>query len=584
MPYTALYRKIRPQTFKEIAGQPHIVRALGNQLNSGQISHAYLFCGTRGTGKTSAAKILARAVNCLAPKDGGPCNICEMCKSILAERCIDVAEIDAASNNGVENIRDLRDEVKYLPSQGRYKVFIVDEVHMLSGAAFNALLKTLEEPPAYVIFILATTDPQKIPATILSRCQRYDFRRISAADMTATLRGYLQKENLAFEEAALDYIAYHSDGAMRDALSLLDQCLSSGENSPLHTSETSNAKPQLGEQTGLTLEKVRDLLGAVDKARLFEFADALAAGNSGEVMHMIATAMDDGRDVSQFTADLVRHFRDVLVAGFSESLDGTGEFSADSFAKLKEQSTRIHGGLLMKYINGFSDALREMRFVPHMRTAFEVTALRLCMPEIPVVPVATVVPVTTAAPVASVATATNSPAENSFAAEKPVVPVTTVATATNSSAEKPVVPAAPVAPVAPDAPDGEPIDIVANWAKFCTAKALPRSLQSMLKLCTPKLEDGVLKIFCGKGYKKQLERQKKAIREGLADYFKLSTPPHLEIEEAEAYNIVKEPPPPEVNAVNEVNEVIMQSEAPAIPDDWAAAFGQGQVSDDENPF
>ncbi|MCL2262445.1 MAG: DNA polymerase III subunit gamma/tau, partial [Defluviitaleaceae bacterium] len=357
MPYTALYRKKRPRTFKEIVGQPHIKRALINQLAAGQVSHAYLFCGTRGTGKTSAAKIFARAVNCLAPQEGEPCNECELCVNILAERCLDVAEIDAASNNGVENIRDLRDEVKYLPNMGRYKVYIVDEVHMLSTSAFNALLKTLEEPPAHVIFILATTDPQKIPATILSRCQRYDFRRISAEQMVGALRGYLQSEGVAFEDDALDYIAYHSDGAMRDALSLLDQCIST--------------------EDALTVEKVRDLLGAVDKARLFEFTDALAAQNTAQIIEIISTAMNDGRDVGQFAADLVRHFRDVLVAGLTDG----GEFSAQAAAKFKEQAARIPQELLMRYIVAFSEVQREMRFAPHKRTAFEVCALNICMPQ-----------------------------------------------------------------------------------------------------------------------------------------------------------------------------------------------------------
>lgn len=354
MPYTALYRKKRPRTFKEIIGQQHIKRALLNQLVAGQVSHAYLFCGTRGTGKTSAAKIFARAVNCTAPLDGEPCNTCELCKNILAERCLDVAEIDAASNNGVDNIRDLREEVKYLPTMGRYKVYIVDEVHMLSSGAFNALLKTLEEPPEHVIFILATTDPQKIPATILSRCQRYDFRRISAAQMTVALQGYLTEENRTFQPDALEYIAYHSDGAMRDALSLLDQCLAAG-----------------GE---LTLETVRDVLGAVDRARLFDFADALFEKDTARVIETVSQAMDDGRDEARFAADLVRHFRDVLVTG----LDGGG-FSADE--KYKEQAARIPRDFLMMCINAFSEVQREMRFAPHKRTAFEVCALKICMPE-----------------------------------------------------------------------------------------------------------------------------------------------------------------------------------------------------------
>ncbi|MCL2387140.1 MAG: DNA polymerase III subunit gamma/tau [Defluviitaleaceae bacterium] len=513
MPYTALYRKKRPRTFKEIVGQPHIVRAIGNQLMAGQISHAYLFCGTRGTGKTSAAKILARAVNCFEPNEGEPCNNCEMCKSILAERSLDVTEIDAASNNGVENIRDLRDEVKYLPNQGKYKVYIVDEVHMLSTSAFNALLKTLEEPPPHVIFILATTDPQKIPATILSRCQRYDFRRISAADMVNTLQGYLKDENTEFEIAALDYIAYHSDGAMRDALSLLDQCLS------------------IGESEGLTLEKVRDLLGAVDRTRLFEFTDALASSDSNAIMSIIADAMANGRDVSQFAADLVRHFRDVLVAGLS---DGE-EFSAESAAKLKEQSARVSSVLLMQYINAFSETLREMKFAPHMRTAFEVCALKICMP------VATLIP--------------TQPAPQP--AQKPANP------APKKAIEKPTPPS-----------DGKTPNYSANWAKVC--KTLPVPIRAICTRCTVEDDNGTLKIYCGdETSRKLIDGKKTLIREALADYFKISTPPNLAIEVREAYNKTTESPstqpdpswpaPPEESA-----------------DDWAS-LGQGQVmvSDEE---
>jgi len=355
--HTALYRKKRPKSFSGIVGQQHVVQALTNQLETGQISHAYLFCGTRGTGKTSAAKIFARAVNCTAPQPDGPCNTCDICQSILADRCMDVVEIDAASNNSVDNIRDLREEVRYPPTLAAYKVYIVDEVHMLSTSAFNALLKTLEEPPPHVIFILATTDPQKIPATILSRCQRYDFKRISAPDMIDTMKRYLQAENVEYEDAALERIAYHSDGAMRDALSLLDQCLTLGD-------------------TALKLENVLKLLGAVDRQSLFAFTAALSAYDSAEILKIIDENMQEGRDTAQFTNDLVRHFRDVLVAGQGAVLD----YSAEIAGKLKEQGTRIPAERLIAYIHAFSETLRELRFAPHMRTALEVCALRLCSP------------------------------------------------------------------------------------------------------------------------------------------------------------------------------------------------------------
>ena len=225
MSYTALYRKFRPGEFDEVKGQDHIVTALRNQVRADRIGHAYLFCGTRGTGKTTVAKILAKAVNCEHPIDGSPCGECEMCRKITAQTSMNVIEIDAASNNGVDNIREIREEVTYRPTEGRYKVYIIDEVHMLSAGAFNALLKTLEEPPSYVIFILATTEAHKIPITILSRCQRYDFRRITIETIAARLRELADAEQIPVEERALTYLAKAADGSMRDALSLLDQCV-----------------------------------------------------------------------------------------------------------------------------------------------------------------------------------------------------------------------------------------------------------------------------------------------------------------------------------------------------------------------
>ena len=224
MSYTALYRKFRPDNFADVKGQDHIVTTLTNQINANRIGHAYLFCGTRGTGKTTVAKILAKAVNCEHPVNGSPCNECEMCKAIQAGTSMNVIEIDAASNNGVDNIREIREEVTYRPTEGKYKVYIIDEVHMLSTGAFNALLKTLEEPPSYVIFILATTEAHKIPVTILSRCQRYDFRRISQETILKRLEDLMEKEQVDAEEKALRYVAKKGDGSKRDSLSLLDQC------------------------------------------------------------------------------------------------------------------------------------------------------------------------------------------------------------------------------------------------------------------------------------------------------------------------------------------------------------------------
>ena len=517
MPYTALYRKKRPRKFNEIVGQPHIIRALGNQLLGQQISHAYLFCGTRGTGKTSAAKILARAVNCPNPQDGEPCNTCDMCESILAERSLDVAEIDAASNNGVENIRDLREEVKYPPTQGRYKVYIIDEVHMLSTSAFNALLKTLEEPPAHVIFVLATTDPQKIPDTILSRCQRYDFRRISAADMTATLKKYLQDERVSFEDSALDYIAYHSDGAMRDALSLLDQCIS------------------LGENDGLTYEKVLDILGAVDRARLFEFTDALSSKDGKAIMHVISQAMNDGRDVSQFAADLVRHFRDVLVATLA---DGSGalDFSAEIAVKLKAQGERVSGHQLMEFIYAFSETLRELRFAPHMRTAFEVCALKLCMP----------VQVTQ-----TIQTAAN----DEPTAKTSAVRQEETAKHDTTDANDSIVVQTP--------PSSAATDIIKTIASAWHSIKLPMPLRTWCARTTAEANDGVLQIICDNEASATLiKKQQTTIREAMADKFNLTTPPNLAFVVREAYNKVETEKP-----------VIAETPIQVPPSDWAD-FGQ----------
>ena len=270
MSYTALYRKFRPDTFSGVIGQEHIVKTIKNQILSDRVSHAYLFCGTRGTGKTSTAKIFARAINCLAPKEGNPCNECTLCRAALENRSMNVIEIDAASNNGVDNIREIREEVKYPPTQGKYKVYIIDEVHMLSSGAFNALLKTLEEPPEHVIFILATTDPQKVPATILSRCQRFDFHRITTEQIAQTLSEYMKIEDIPVQKEALHYIARLGDGSMRDSLSILDQC-------------TAFYSDEL-----LTLEKVLDVVGAVDNSILFSVVEAILLKDAKKSMDFIA--------------------------------------------------------------------------------------------------------------------------------------------------------------------------------------------------------------------------------------------------------------------------------------------------------
>jgi DNA polymerase-3 subunit gamma/tau len=322
MSYQALYRRLRPQRFEDVIGQEHIIKILRNQIENNRINHAYLFCGTRGTGKTTTAKIFARAVNCTS--DGSkPCNECEICRDILEGTSTNIIELDAASNNSVDNIREIIDEVRYVPTAGRYRVYIIDEVHMLSNNAFNALLKTLEEPPAHALFILATTDPQKIPITVLSRCQRFDFHRISHSDMVGVLREYMVAEGKAVSEDALNYIAEISDGAMRDALSILDQCISYYYDSEI------------------TAEQVREVTGSVDREVFFELTDAVNENNTAVCMQLIEDMLTKGRDIQQFTSDLVLHFRNLLLATSVNKQTLALDYSEDYINKLREQSVRV---------------------------------------------------------------------------------------------------------------------------------------------------------------------------------------------------------------------------------------------------
>ena len=293
MSYTALYRKYRPSEFEDVKGQDHIVTTLKNQIKADRIGHAYLFCGTRGTGKTTVAKIFAKAVNCEHPVDGSPCGECQSCKAIAAGSSMNVIEIDAASNNGVENIRQIREEVSYSPTQGKYKVYIIDEVHMLSIGAFNALLKTLEEPPSYVIFILATTESHKIPITILSRCQKYDFRRISIETISARLMDLLEQEGVEAEEKAVRYVAKAGDGSMRDALSLLDQCIAF----------------YLGEP--LTYDHVLEVLGAVDTEVFSRLLRSILANDIVAAIELLEDLIVQGRELGQFVTDFVWYLRNV---------------------------------------------------------------------------------------------------------------------------------------------------------------------------------------------------------------------------------------------------------------------------------
>ncbi len=362
MSYTALYRKWRPSNFDEVKGQDHIVTTLKNQIKNDRIGHAYLFCGTRGTGKTSVAKILAKAVNCSHPVDGNPCGECEVCRAVAAGASMNVIEIDAASNNGVDNIREIKEEVAYPPTQGRFKVYIIDEVHMLSIGAFNALLKTLEEPPAYVIFILATTEAHKIPITILSRCQRYDFRRISIETISDRLSELMDAEGITADEKALRYVAKAADGSMRDALSLLDQCLAF----------------YMGQE--LKYENVLDVLGAVDNDVFSDFFRGIVQGDAIGLIHKLEKIIIDGRDLSQFVSDFTWYLRNLMLLQSSTDASDVLEMSEENLRILKEDASLTDLNGVMRYIRVFSELSGQLKNSSQKRVMVEVALIKLTRP------------------------------------------------------------------------------------------------------------------------------------------------------------------------------------------------------------
>lgn len=362
MSYTALYRKFRPTEFEDVKGQEHIVRTLRNQINAGRIGHAFLFCGTRGTGKTTIAKILAKAVNCEHPVDGSPCNECAVCQSINNQSSMNVIEIDAASNNGVDNIREIVEDVQYSPTQGNYKVYIIDEVHMLSTGAFNALLKTLEEPPSYVIFILATTEAHKIPITILSRCQRYDFRRITIDVIAARLHELLEKEQVQAEEKAVRYIAKVGDGSMRDALSLLDRCIAF----------------YLGEE--LTYNKVLEILGAVDVDIFSQLFCHVAKGNVTGCMEILEELVVRGRELGQVVSDFTWYLRNLLLVKTSEQAQDIVDVSTEHFTVMQEECELVDAETLMRYIRIMSELSNQIRYASQKRVLIEIAWIKLCRP------------------------------------------------------------------------------------------------------------------------------------------------------------------------------------------------------------
>ena len=363
MAYTALYRKWRPQQFSEVRGQDHIVKTLKNQLLSGRVGHAYLFSGTRGTGKTTVAKIFARAVNCEHPAaDGSPCNECASCRAVLSGTSVNVVEIDAASNNGVDNIREIREEVKYRPTEGRYRVYIIDEVHMLSAGAFNALLKTLEEPPEYVIFILATTEVQRIPITILSRCQRYDFRRLSIEELKTQISDILQAEEIDAEPEAVSYIARRADGSSRDALSLLEQCLSLF----------------YGEK--LEYERVLDVLGVSDQTVFSGLLRKVLRYDVSGVVAEVDDLLSKGRELSQFVTDFTWYLRNIMLIQSDNPGEDVLGISRDNLLRMKEEAGDMDLNQVMRYIRILGETSNQMRLASGKRVLLELALLKMMQP------------------------------------------------------------------------------------------------------------------------------------------------------------------------------------------------------------
>ena len=359
MAYTALYREWRPKTFQDVVGQEHVTITLKNQINSGRIAHAYLLCGTRGTGKTSTAKILAKAVNCLNSDHGEPCNECEMCKKINSGTAIDVTEIDAASHNGVDNIRDIIEDVQYPPQEARYKVYIIDEVHMLSIGAVNAFLKTLEEPPSNIIFILATTDPQKLPITILSRCQRFDFKRIKSADIFELLRKIVTQQGVYVEDNSLKLISRISDGAARDALSILDQAISMNEGK-------------------VEYDNVIDMLGLVTNESLIILSNNIIDRNIEGAINTINEIVFSGKDINVFIKDMTTHMRNLMMAKVSDNVEDILDMSSENIEILKQQAAKIRVEEIMRNIKILQDAEEQSKWSKQNRIYLELAVIKMC--------------------------------------------------------------------------------------------------------------------------------------------------------------------------------------------------------------
>ncbi len=427
----ALYREWRPRTFDQVVEQRHTVAALRQSVISGNISHAYLFSGTRGTGKTTLAQVFSRAINCRDPQDGNPCNVCEICRGILDGSLLDVVEVDAASNNSVDNIRRICDEVHFMPTLARYKVYIVDEVHMLSPGAFNALLKTLEEPPAHAVFILATTDPHRIPPTIVSRCQRYDFHRIPVAGIVGRLREIADADGIRVTDDALEAVATLADGAMRDAISLLDQC-----------------RATFPDGTGR--DDVLSLAGVVNDAFMYDMAAAMAGRDAARAMVLTDAMILDGRDVMRFTSDLAGYFRDVMMCKVSSAPETLVRASTDAIRGMRAVSALYPLDTLLEIIRALSALLTELRWAPDPRTMFEIALIRIMQTSLATGNAAPAARLESAPPVKSEPTAAPVPVVRT--APKPAVAAVPAATP---------VPAAPEPAVAEPEPD-DPADFDDN--------------------------------------------------------------------------------------------------------------------------
>ncbi|SMC39955.1 DNA polymerase III, subunit gamma and tau [Oscillospiraceae bacterium] len=360
MEHVALYRQFRPKDFDEIVEQKAAVATLRQTVISKRIGHAYLFCGQRGTGKTSIARVFSRAINCESPVNGNPCNKCPTCKGILDGSLMDVIEIDAASNRSIDNIRKICEEVTYAPSKAPYKVYIIDEVHMITTDAFNALLKTLEEPPKHAVFLFATTEPHQIPATILSRCQRFDFRRITTDAIVSRLKYICKEESIKAEDDALTLIASMSDGAMRDAISMLDQAASSASGGTV------------------TAESIEDMTGSVNKEILAKMAEVLIDGKFDDLLVLCKQVSDGGRDLIQFTLDLAGYFRDLLIVRMMPDPTALVPASATTLKRMYEIASKTNSNTLIAFIAGLSKTVSELKWSPSVRTSFEVTLLRMC--------------------------------------------------------------------------------------------------------------------------------------------------------------------------------------------------------------